>query len=225
MSTLTPAFNVREQSLSVASLEPVPLTMQRGFRKGRETVNQARFITGIFAVALLAACSAATSSPTVTPRPTGADTSGIGNSVQSRDFVPPVKGLYQGEELFFIHTETSDPEVATLLTMMMGPQVVLVPSLAEAPESALANVYVFTNGVKGDGPFGFQADVFDSVPGDQGYSPLRSINLVTWKESAIPSELRSMEKVREAETIGEVTIERPGIVVNMPILRWPGGNR
>ena len=189
-------------------------------------MNQARFVMGIFALALLAgACSSATSSPTETPPPTGATTSGIGNSVQSRDFVPPVKGLYQGEELFFIHTETSDPEVVTLLTMMMGPQVVLVPSLAEAPESGLANVYVFTNGVKGDGPFGFQADVFDSVPGDQGYSPLRSINLVTWKESAIPSELRSMEKVREAESSGEVTIERPGIVVNMPILRWPGGNR
>lgn len=184
------------------------------------------FLAVIVALALLgAACSQAAPTATPTPRPTAVSTSGMGNSIQSRDFVPPVKGFYQGEQILFIHTEASDQQVASMLTRMMGPQVVLVPSLAEAPESALANVYVFTNGVKGDGPFGFQADVFGSVPGDQGYSPLRSLNLVTWKESAIPSELRSMEKVREAESSGEVTIERPGIVVNMPILRWPGGNR
>jgi hypothetical protein len=32
--------------------------------------------------------------------------------------------------VFFIHTEASDPDVASLLTEMMGPQVMIVPSLA-----------------------------------------------------------------------------------------------
>ncbi len=150
---------------------------------------------------------------------------GMASSVSSSDMVPPVKGFYAGEEIRFIHTEASDPQVADMLTRMMGPQVVLVPRLTQVPESLLAIVYVFTNGVKGDGPFGFQPDVFDSVPGDERYSPLRAINLVTWKEGVTAVELRSVEEVEAAESRGEVTIVQPGIVVNMPILTWPGGHR
>ncbi len=136
-----------------------------------------------------------------------------------------LKGFYKGERVFFVHTEASDAQVADMLTKMMGPQVILVPSLAQIPKSVLANVYVFNNGIKGDGPFGFQADVFDSVPGDEGYSPLRSINLVNWKEGAKPRELRSIEEVKEAEANGEVTMQLRGVVVNMPILVWPTGRR
>lgn len=72
--------------------------------------------------------------------------------------------------------------VAEMLTRMMGPKVLVVPSLAEIPVWLLADVYVFTNGVRGDGPFGFQPDVFDSVPGDARYTPLRRVNFFTWKQ-------------------------------------------
>jgi hypothetical protein len=150
---------------------------------------------------------------------------GMAGPLQSMDMVPPVKGYYAGEEILFIHTEASDPQVADMLTMMMGPQVVLMPRLAEAPESLLANLYVFTNGLQGGGPFGFQPDVFDAVPGDEGYSPLRAINLVAWEEGVTARELRSVEEVKAAESKGEVTIKQPGIVVNMPVLTWPGGHR
>ncbi len=150
---------------------------------------------------------------------------GMAGPLQSMDMVPPVKGYYAGEEILFIHTEASDPDVANMLTMMMGPQVVLMPRLAETPESLLANLYVFTNGLQGGGPFGFQPDVFDAVPGDEGYSPLRAINLVAWEEGVTPRELRTVEEVKAAESKGEVTIKRPGIVVNMPVLTWPGGHR
>jgi len=37
--------------------------------------------------------------------------------------------------------------------------------------------------------------------------------------------LKSAAAVKEAEARSEVTIERPGIVVNMPMLTWPGGQR
>ncbi|MBI2867563.1 MAG: hypothetical protein HYX97_04435, partial [Chloroflexi bacterium] len=143
--------------------------------------------------------------------------------MESSSLAPEVRGFYKGGEVRFIHTEASDPQVAGVLTMMMGPQVVLVPSLAQVPESALAGVYVFTNGVKGGGPFGFQPDVFDSVPGDQGYSPLRAVVLVTWKDGVTARELRSVDEVKAAESRGELTTKRPGAVVNMPMLSWPGG--
>jgi hypothetical protein len=44
--------------------------------------------------------------------------------------VPPVYGYYGGEEVFFIHTETSDPAIASTLEGMMGSPVPVVESLA-----------------------------------------------------------------------------------------------
>ncbi len=143
----------------------------------------------------------------------------------SQSLTPPVKGLYNSREIQFIHTEASDPQVAEMLTRMMGPKVLLVPSLARVPADLLADVYVFTSGVKGDGPFGFQADVFDSVPGEPRYTPLRSVALVTWKGGMPARTLRSVAEIQGAIDRGEVTVRRPGVVVNMPIIVWPGGSR
>ncbi len=139
--------------------------------------------------------------------------------------VPPVGAYYEGEEVFFIHTETSDQEIADLLTGMMDSPVLVVPELAEIPEKALSKVYVFTNGVRGNGPLGFQPDVFDSAPGDEGYSPLRSLYLVTWEDESQARELKTLREVQEAEEAGEVTIERQDAVINEPFLTWPSGQR
>lgn len=155
--------------------------------------------------------------PTSQPQMGGMETTG--------PTIPPVKGYTEGREIRFIHTEASDPGVAQMLTDMMGSPVLVVPSLAQAPESMLANVYVFQNGVRGDGPFGFQPDVFDNPPGTDGYSPLRAVNLVTWTDEQAARELRSVEEVKQALASGEITIERIGAVVNMPMLTWPGGQR
>lgn len=139
--------------------------------------------------------------------------------------VPPVKGYLEGQEIYFIHTEASDAKVATLLTDMMGSPVLVVPSLAEIADPMVANVYVFTNGPFGEGPFQFQADVFDNPPGTNGYTPLRAVNLVKWKNEASARRLTSAAEVERASEGGEIRIERPGIVVNMPLLTWPGGRR
>ena len=139
--------------------------------------------------------------------------------------VPPVKAYTEGKEIRFIHTEASDPKVAELLTEMMRSPVLVVPSLAQATKEMLADVYVFKNGVKGDGPFGFQPDVFDNPPGTDGYRPLRSVLIVTWKNEKAARELRSAADVKTAEKAGGITIEWPGVVVNMPLLTWPGGRR
>ncbi len=149
----------------------------------------------------------------------------MSDAPQLMNLAPLVKGYYDGDELFFIHTEASDRQVATMMTEMMGPQVVLVPRLAETPASLLADIYVFQNGVEGMGPFGYQPDVFSSVPGTEVYSPLRAIHLVSWNADATPRELRSVEEVHAAASRGEITINESGVVVNMPVLVWPGGHR
>lgn len=139
--------------------------------------------------------------------------------------VPPVDGFSEGQRIRFIHTEASDPQVAELLTKMKGSPVIVVPGLAKSPKELLANVYVFKNGVKGNGPFEFQPDVFDNPPGAKGYSPLRSVILATWKNEGAARELKSAAEVKRAIDAGEVVAEQPGVVVNMPLLTWPGGSR
>lgn len=139
--------------------------------------------------------------------------------------IPPVKAYYDGEEVLFIHTETSDADTAELLTGMMGSPVLVVPQLAIVPEEALAKVYVFTNGPHGDGPLGFQPDIFDAAPGDEGYSPLRRLYLVTWSDERAARELTSLSDLEEAERAGEVNLERRDVVINEPFLTWPGGER
>lgn len=139
--------------------------------------------------------------------------------------LPAGKAWADGKEIYFIHTEASDPGVAEKLTNMMKSPVVLVPSLANVPDESLANVYVFTNGIAGSGPFGFQADVFDNPPGTDGYTPLRRLNAVKWADETKARELTSAADVLAAETAGELNIEQPSVVINMPFVVWDGGQR
>ncbi len=138
---------------------------------------------------------------------------------------PSVAGYLDGQEIKFFHTEVSDPKVAKILTDMISSPVFTVPSLAQAPDTMLARVYVFTNGVKDGGPLKFQRDVFDNPPGTPDYSPLRRIMLVTWRDGAHPRILRSAAELKDAEAKGELTIKDAGAVVNIPLLTWPGGHR
>lgn len=142
--------------------------------------------------------------------------------------VPPVTGYSEGERILFLHTEASDRNIAQILTDMMGSPVLFVPSLSQAPAAMLATVFVFANGVKPDGAMGpleFQPDVFDSPPGQPGYSPLRRIVLVRWHDSAEPRVLRSADEVARATADGQISQEATDIIVNMPMLNWPGGRR
>lgn len=138
---------------------------------------------------------------------------------------PAVKGFYQGQQVLFIHTEASDRTVAAMLTKMMGPKVLVVPSLAKVPRNLLASVYVFRNGVRGDGPFGYQSDVFDSAPGNANYTPLRLVTFVTWSSTVKPRLLRSADAIKAASDRKELAVEKSDVVVNMPMLTWPGGKR
>jgi len=142
--------------------------------------------------------------------------------------LPPVAGYAEGERIFFVHTEASDAELARTLTEMMGSPVPVVPALADAPNSMLANVYAFENGIQPEGPRGplnYQPDVFDRPAGSDGYTPLRRIMLVTWQDDAEARLLTSVADVDAAKSAGDVEIRDSGIVVNMPFLTWPGGER
>jgi len=139
--------------------------------------------------------------------------------------IPAGKAYANGETIYFTHTEVSDKDVSDLLTNMMKSPVIYVPSLALAPDAMLANVYVFKNGIAGSGPLKFQADVFENSPDDPGYTPLRRIVFVTWSDEKSAKELKSAAEIQELSNQKAITLEKSGVVVNMPFITWKGGKR
>jgi hypothetical protein len=70
--------------------------------------------------------------------------------------IPLLKGYENGNELYFIATDVSDEKTAAFATNLTGFKVNYAPALAQTPQTARAQAYAFTNGMAGDGPFGFQ---------------------------------------------------------------------
>ena len=139
--------------------------------------------------------------------------------------IPVGLAYAEGDEIYFSHTEASDEDVAEKLTKMMNSPVLFVPSLALIPPKSAAKVYVFENGVKGKGPFGFQVDVFDAPPQTKEYSPLRNIHLVIWKDGVQPVIIKSEAELLTAAENNQLTITKTNIIVNMPFMTWNDGKR
>ena len=103
------------------------------------------------------------------------------------------------------------------------------PLLSKAPDNAVAQFYVFKNGVKGDGTLGFQPNVANAQPGDTNYSPIWKINTVEWKNNnnntAVSSqELKSEKQILDAKARGDLTVTPTQIYVNCPFIKWNGGS-
>lgn len=182
-------------------------------------------LAGVSLALLTAACGSDDAAKSTVSTASTTSTSMDMDSMEDGPTIPAGLAYAEGEEIRFVHTEVSDEETAKLLSDMMSSPVLVVPSLAEAPESITAPVYVFTNGRTGMGPLGFQPDVFPYPPGEAQYTPLRSIHLVTWVAPEQARELKSAAEVEKADQDGDVTIETPGVVVNMPFVTWPNGQR
>jgi hypothetical protein len=138
--------------------------------------------------------------------------------------IPMMKGYQNGQEIFFIATDASDNQTAAAITNQTDFKVNVSPVLSKAPESALNQAYGFTNGIPGDGPFGFQLPVVATKPGDQGFSPLWKLNLVEWNQNTTPKELKSAQEIMAAQQNGSLTIKKTDVVVNHPVIKWDGGS-
>ena len=146
-------------------------------------------------------------------------------NVDAPVIMPMIDGYYKGNKVNFVHTEVSDSGMAEMMTSMINFPTLYVPELKNIPEEQMAKVYVFTNGIPGSepyggGPFMFQIDVFDSIPGQAEYSQFRVPHLVTWNENAKPRVLTSESNILKAEANGELTIQKSDTVVNAPMITW-----
>lgn len=147
----------------------------------------------------------------------------------SRSSVPAVvpmrEGMHEGRPLLYVITDSNDADYAAKISEAQGWRVEHAPALnSSMPDAALQQVYVFRNGVEGDGLYGYQPEVFSSTPEDSAYSALSEVIEVTWKPGQNRGVLEGADDiVREAEA-GRVSLAEPDvdIVANMPQIAWPG---
>lgn len=137
--------------------------------------------------------------------------------------IPLIKGFESGNEIYFIGTDVSDKNAAEQLTRMTNFTVNFAPVLSETPESAQGQVYIFTNGIAGKEPNDFQQPVVNAKPGDETYSPLMRVSMVTWNDESAAKELKSVQEIVDAEKNGTIAINKTNIIANHPAIKWQGG--
>jgi len=138
--------------------------------------------------------------------------------------IPMHKGVYEGNEIFYIITDSSDEDYAKSLSEKQHWNVEIAPVIANVPEKALQKLFIFKNGVRGDGIYGFQNEVFSNTPSQESeYSALRSIIEVSWKIGQKPTIFESEDDVITAEEGGRIEFNETGIVLNTPQIIWPDG--
>ena len=134
--------------------------------------------------------------------------------------LPLSKGFVDGKIAYFIATDASSKQIVSSVSNTTSFKVNYAPSLAYTPQSSRQQGYVFTNGMKGEGPLGSQMSVASALPTDEGYSPLFEINYVKWNSNATKDIriLQSVDEIVAAEKGGELTITKSNIVINSPAI-------
>jgi hypothetical protein len=120
-------------------------------------------------------------------------------------------GFFEGQDAWFIRTDASDE------TFAQQNGLVYVPLLRNAlrAEGSFANIYLFEGGVEE------QRAVVSTVPGQNDFTSAFRVHNVSFSGDA--TLLDSEEAVRGAEQNGAAVIEQTDIIVNYPLVLWPGG--
>jgi len=138
--------------------------------------------------------------------------------------IPMHKGIFNSTSLFYIITDSSDQEFAKVISEKQNWKVEFSPPIGNASPTTLQKIYVFTNGITGNGIYGFQDEVFSSTPDQElEYSPLSSIVEVTWKKGQNRTVLESSEEILKAEEGERIEFKETGIVLNTPQIIWQNG--
>jgi hypothetical protein len=130
--------------------------------------------------------------------------------VAHRGFAP------DGSTIYYIATDASVKEVADALGVTY-----VNKTGATLYSGASSDLWVFTNGIKGTGPMGFQASIASSDVDDAGYSPMWRIIATTWADAGHAEFLTSGKEVSSHVTSGDLSIKVAGVVANCPFVEVP----
>ncbi len=138
--------------------------------------------------------------------------------------IPMHKGIYEGGQILYIITDGSDEDYTKTLSEKQEWNVELSTVISNVPEEALQKLFIFKNGIKGDGIYGFQDEVFSSTPSQESqYSALNSVIEVTWKNGQKEIVFESSTDIIAANESGRIEFNETGIVLNTPQIIWPDG--
>ncbi|HKR74533.1 MAG TPA: hypothetical protein VJR94_10540 [Candidatus Nitrosocosmicus sp.] len=144
------------------------------------------------------------------------NTSSTGNEGAISITVPVEKGYVNGNISYFISTDASEEMIVSSVSNTTKFKVNYAPTLSNTSEISRQQGYVFINGILGNGTFEHQLPVASASGGDLGYSPLFEINYVKWNNDSQPRVLKSAGEILDAESKGELSIEKSNIVINSP---------
>ncbi|MGQ0608721.1 MAG: DUF7482 domain-containing protein, partial [Chloroflexota bacterium] len=119
------------------------------------------------------------------------------------------EALANSEPAYFVRTDASDA------TFAEAEQLVFVPLLAAAAsiDGGIGDIYLFDEGAADQRP------VLSWTPADDGFTPLFRVHRVRASDGV----LDSVDAIRTAADAGSIEVEDTDVVVNYPLVKWPGG--
>lgn len=120
------------------------------------------------------------------------------------------EALIDGDHAYFVRTDTSDAAFAEAEGLVFVPLLGAAGSL----DGGTSDLYLFDEGAPE------QLPVLSSVPGMEAFTPLSQVTRV---RAASGPALESAAAVRAAADAGDAELERTDIIVNYPLVKWPGG--
>jgi hypothetical protein len=137
--------------------------------------------------------------------------------------IPMHEGIVNGKIVYYIITDSSNSLVANTISDKQNWRVNLSPVLAHVPSTSYGNMFVFTNGITGNGTRGYQDDVLSFVPSDKQYSPLSKVVEASWNVGRGPFILNSTQAILDANMTGKIKLIVTDTILNTPTIAWNDG--
>jgi hypothetical protein len=123
------------------------------------------------------------------------------------------RGWVDGEDVTFVRTDASDQSFAEQEGLVYVP---LMANALEMPDS-YTDLYLFEDAMDG------QLPVMSSSPADgEAFSPAFRVHYVT-VNGGDGDPLTSAADILDAADAGDVSVDATDIIVNYPVVTWPGG--
>jgi hypothetical protein len=137
--------------------------------------------------------------------------------------IPLHQGLVKGKPVYYIITDSSNNLVANTISDKQNWRVHLSPVLAHVPSTSFGNMFIFTNGITGNGTRSYQDDVLSFTSSDKQYSPLSKVVEVSWNVGRGPFILNSTQAILDANMTGKIKLTITDTIMNTPQVVWDGG--
>ena len=137
--------------------------------------------------------------------------------------IPLHEGIVNGKTVYYIITDSSNSLVANTISNKQSWKVQLSPVLAHVPSTSFGNMFVFTNGITGNGTRGYQDDVLSFTSSNKQYSPLSKVVEASWNVGRGPFILNSTQAILDANMTGKIKLTVTDTILNTPQIVWDDG--